>query len=73
MAAGYDTKQIQGVVDAAHAINEHFQALKLPENFKVGESISVPLLIGTHHIATVTVFTPTAQGNMLDPHIAFTK
>lgn len=72
MSAGYDAKQIQGVVDAANAINEHFQTLKLPKNFKVGESISVPLLIGEHQIATVTVFTTTMQGNTLDPHISFT-
>lgn len=71
MALGYNATQIQGVVDAANAINKHFQSLELPENYKIGVSISVPLLIGTHPIALVTVYSPTAQGIALEPHIAF--
>lgn len=71
MAIGYNTKQIQGAVDVANVINEYLKSLILPENFKIGATVNVPLVIGSHHIATLTIFTPTAQGEVIEPQIAF--
>jgi hypothetical protein len=71
MAAGYDANQIKNVVDAAYALNDQLQTLKLPENFKVKDRITVSLNVGTHHIADITIYVNLPNNTKVEPHIAF--